>query len=149
MKPQNVVEFADQLSRRRALGIALATVAFLGVQLVARPVFRSDGYGASGPRAYMWALNAAALLLLLLPAGGFIWGRRVRELVNDEVSRANARTGAAAGFWMAMAAALAVYAVAASRALSAREAAYVVVTPATAVALLAFAWLESRAHRDG
>jgi hypothetical protein len=149
MTPQNVVEFADRISRKRAIGITLATLAFLVVQLVARPVFRSDGYAASGPRAYMWAVNAGILLLLLLPAGGFVWGRRVRALVNDEVSRQNARTGMAAGFWTAMSIALAIYALPAGRELSALEAVYLVVTPTTGVALLAFAWLESRAHRDG
>lgn len=150
MTSQNPVELADRISRRRALGNTLATLAFLGVQLVARPVFRDDGYGAAGPRAYMWALNAGALLLLLLPAAGFIWGQRVRTLVNDEIARANARTGAAAGFWVAMVIALGVYALSASgRALSAREATYLVVTPAVACALLTFSWLEARAHRDG
>ena len=148
MMSQNPIELADRISRRRALGTALATIVFLGIQIVARPVFRSDGYAASGPRAYMWALNAGALLLLLLPAGGWIWGRRVRELVNDDVSRHNSRTAAAAGFWVAMATALAVYALSVSRGLSAREAAWLVVTPATGVALLAFSWLESRAHRE-
>ena len=149
MKPQNVVEFADRISRKRALGTALATIVFLAIQLVARPVLRTDGYGASGPRAYMWALNAALLALLLLPAGGFIWGRRVRALVNDEVSRNNSRTAAAAGFWAAMVIALGLYALPASRGLTAREAIYLVATPTTGIALLAFAWLESRAHRDG
>jgi hypothetical protein len=126
----------------------LATLVFVGVQLVARPVFRSDGYGASGPRAYMWALNAGLLLLLLLPSAGWIWGRRVRELVNDEVSHSNSRSAAGAGFAVAMIVALAVYALAPHLGLSAREAAYLVVTPATTCALLTFAWLESRAHRD-
>jgi len=149
MQSQNVVELADRLSRRRALGTGLAVLAFLAIQVVARPVFRADGYGASGPRAYLWAVNAAALLLLLLPIGGYVWGPRVRALVNDDVSRHNARAGAAAGFWVAMAIALGVYALPASRGLSAREAAYLVVTPTVGVALLAFVWLESRAHRDG
>jgi hypothetical protein len=149
MKSQNVVEFADHISRRRAVGTAVAALVFLGVQLVARPVFRSDGYAATGPRSYMWALNAALLLMLLLPAAGMIWGRRVRELVNDEVARANSRRAVAGGFWIAMIIALAVYTLPAGRVLSAREVAWLVVTPATGFALLAFSWLESRAHRDG
>jgi hypothetical protein len=149
MKSQNVVEFADRISRKRALGTALATAAFLLIQLVARPVFRDDGWGASGWRAYAWVLNAALLLLLLLPIGGFVWGQRVRTLVNDDVSREHSRTAAAAGFWVAVVIALALYALPAARSLSGREAAYLVVTPTTGVALLAFAWLESRAHRDG
>lgn len=149
MEAPNAVEFADRIARRRVIGTTTATVAFLAVQLVARPVFRSDGYAASGPRSYMWAINAAALLLLLLPIGGYVWGRRVRELVNDDISRQNSRTAAAGAFWLAMIIALTVYALPSARALSAREAAYLVVTPATAFALLAFSWLESRALRDG
>jgi hypothetical protein len=149
VKTQNIVEFADFVSRRRAWGTALATLVFVAVQFVDRPVFRSDGYGVTGPRAYMWALNAGLLLLLLLPATGFIWGRRVRELVNDEVSRSNSRSAAAAGFGVAMVIALGVYALAPSTRFTAREAAYLVVTSATTCALLTFAWLESRAHRDG
>ena len=149
MTSQNAVEFADRISRKRALGTALATLAFLAIQLVARPVFRTDGYGASGPRAYMWALNAGALLCLLLPVGGYVWGRRVRALVNDEISRANSRTAAAAGFWVAMLTGLAVYALPATRGFSAREVSYLVVTLAIGVALLTFAGLEARAHRDG
>ena len=149
MNPQNVVELADRISRRRAVGTALATLAFLLIQSVSRPVFRDDGWGASGWRAYAWALNAALLLVLLLPAGGLVWGQRVRDLVNDEVARANSRTAAAAGFWVALLIALAVYVLPASRGLSAREAVYLIVTPTTGIALLAFSWLESRAHRDG
>jgi hypothetical protein len=148
MNNRNVVEFADHLSRRRVIGTTAATIAFLAVQLVARPVFRHDGYAATGPRSYMWAINAAALLLLLLPIGGYVFGRRVRELVNDEVARQNSRTATAGAFWLAMLIALAVYAMPAG-ALSAREAAYLVVTPTVAFALLTFAWLESRALRDG
>jgi putative transcriptional regulator len=109
MEARNAVEFADRIARRRVIGTTAATVAFLAVQLVARPVFRSDGYAATGPRSYMWALNAGVLLLLLLPIGGYVWGRRVRELVNDEVSRRNSRTATAGAFWLAMITALAVY----------------------------------------
>ena len=149
MESRNAVEFADRIARRRVIGTTAATLAFLAVQLVARPVFRSDGYAATGPRSYMWALNAAVLLLFLLPIGGYVFGRRVRELVNDEVSRRNSRTGSAGAFWQAMITALAVYVLPTVRDISAREAAYLVVTPATAFALLTFAWLESRALRDG
>ena len=148
-KSRNTVEFADALSRRRAIGTAAAVLVFLGIQTVARPVFRDVGYGVGEPRAYMWALNAALLLILILPVGGFIFGRRVRQLVNDEVSRSNARAAASAAFWVAMIIALGTYALPVSSGWSAREAIYLIVTPAVGVALLAFAWLESRAHGNG
>lgn len=149
MAPQNVVDLADRLSRRRAIGTALATTMFLAIQVVARPVFRADGYDVSTFRANLWAVNAGCLLLLLLPVGGFVFGQRVRALVNDDVSRHHARAAATAGFWVAMLVALGLYLAPASEGLTAREAAYLVVTPAVGVALLGFAWREARAHRDG
>ena len=148
-KSDNVVELADRVSRRRARGTTIATLAFVAVQLVARPVFRTDGDSAAGPRAVMWAVNVAVLLLFLLPIGPVVFGRRVRELVNDEVSRANARSAAIVGFALAMVVALAVYSVSPAFTLSAREGLYLVVTPTTTCTLLVFAWLESRANRDG
>jgi hypothetical protein len=148
MPPQNVVEVADRISRKRALGTALAAGAFLIIQAIVHPVFRSD-YGLTGFRSYMWAINAAALLLFLLPLGGVAWGRRVRALVNDDISRHHARSGEVAGFWTAMIVALGVYVLPVGQSLTAREATYLVVTPATGAALLVFAWLEARAHRDG
>jgi hypothetical protein len=149
MNSQNAIELADRVSRRRARGTAAATAVFLAIQVVVPPVFRTEGIAYSGPRSYMWAVNAAALLMLLLPVGGYIFGRQVRALVNDDVSRHNSRTAAAAGFWVAMTISLGMYAFPAGRMLSAAEALYYVVTPTVGVALLGFAWLESRALRDG
>lgn len=146
---RNPVEFADFVSRRRAKGTAVAALAFLIIQGVVHPALRSDGYAQSGPRAYMWAINAALLLALILPVGGLIWGRRVRELVNDDVSRANARTAAAVAFWVAMAIAFALFVLPSSRTMTAHQAIYLIVMPTTALAPLVFAWLESRALRDG
>ena len=146
---RNAVEFADFISRRRVKGTTLAALAFLIIQGVLHPVFRSDGYAQTGPRSYMWAVNAALLLALILPVGGLIWGRRVRELVNDEVSRANARTAAATAFWVAMAIALGIYALPMTTTMTARQAIYLIVMPTTGLAPLVFAWLESRALRDG
>jgi hypothetical protein len=148
MQPQNAIDFADRISRRRMIGSATAALVFLGVQVVARPVFLPEGQ-VTGPRSYMWAINAGILLLLLLPIGGFIFGGRIRALVNDEVSRSNSRTAAASSFWLAMAIALLVHALPSSATLSAREATYLIVTPVSILAPLLFAWLEFRAHRDG
>jgi hypothetical protein len=146
---RNPVEFADRLSRRRSVGIACATVIFLGIQVVARPVFTTDVAGPSEPRSYLWALNSAILALLLLPIAGSIWGRRVRQLLNDEVARHHARSGAAAGFATALGVALTLWFLPLAADLTGREVSYLIVTPSVAVAVLAFAWLEARAHRDG
>lgn len=147
--PQTHIEFADRVSRRRAYGTAAAAAAFLAVQVIVRPGFGSDGYATAGWRAYAWLLNAILLLCLLLPIGGFIFGKRVRELVNDEVSRTNARAAAAFGFWVAMLIGIVVYLAPPTGSFAARQAIYLVVMPTSVLAPLAFAWLESRAHRGG
>ena len=149
MKSRNEVEFADQLSRRRYIGTAAAAIAFLGIQLVAHPVFRSDDYIPGGIRPYMWAVNAFVLLLLVLPIGGWIWGRRVRELVNDEISRGHGRAATAAGFWVAVLIAIAIHVLPLGRELTARETTYLIVSPVAVLVPLYFAWLEARALRDG
>lgn len=139
------VTFADRLSRKRPIGTAVATLAFLVIQVVVHPGFGTTG--AAG-RGFAWVANALVLLLLLTPMAGFVWGQRVRALVNDEIARLHARSGMAAGFWAAMIVALALFALPVSATLTAREALYLVVTPATGVALLLFSWLEWRANRD-
>jgi len=149
MTQHDAIETADRLSRRRPLGFALAALSFLAVEIIVRPVFRSDGYAASGWRAYAWPVNAALLLCMLLPLGGAFWGARVRALVNDEVARMHARTATAAGFWLAMIVALGMYVLPATQGFTAREVIFLIVTPATGLTLLAFAWLEARANRDG
>ena len=85
---------------------------------------------------------------MLLPAGGLFWGRRIRELVNDEISRAHSQTAAAAGFWVAMLAGLAVYVLPETRTFSAGDELPDRVAR-HGIALLRFAALEARAHRDG
>ena len=149
MKSQNAVEVADDISRRRALLFRIVAVIFLAIEIIVRPAFRSDGYAASGWRMYAWPLNTVLLLLLLLPAGGVFWGSRVRALVNDDIARGNARLATAIGFWLAMTIALLLYVLPVAAGYTAREAIFLIVTPTTAFALFAFAWLESRALRDG
>lgn len=147
--PRNDVEFADRISRRRYIGTTAAAIAFIGTQFSSRPVFRDDGYAMDGIRMYLWAINALALLLLILPIGGWIWGRRVRSLVNDDISRAHAGKATIAGFWVAMTIAIAIHVLPAARDLSAREVTYLIVCPVAALVPLYFAWLEARALRDG
>jgi hypothetical protein len=148
MKTQSPVEIADHLSHRRPIGIAIATAAFLLVQLVAPPFFAGATETMSAPRATFWAVNAVILLALLATRGGLIYRRRVRALVNDEITRNNHRTALVAGYWVAMTVAMGVFVAAGLDRLSAREAVYLVVTPSVAAALFLFSYLERRALLD-
>jgi len=127
--------------------VAVATLVFLGVQLIAGPF-----WGARRGTPYIaqigWAINAVALLLMLAIGSGLLRNRRIRSLVDDEVSRHNRVMGIVVGYWVAMTAAMGLYLATAFRDLTAREALYLVVTPSVGVALLTFCYLEWRAHRD-
>ena len=145
---QSPVEIADKVSRKRAFAVAIAAGVFLMIQIVTRPVFNSEPDTAHLSRLIMWALNAAALLLLLYTGGGLMQKREIRALVNDEITRVNSRSAVNVGYWIAMSIAMGLYALAGYRDLTAREAIYLIVTPSVGIALIAFSWLELRAHRD-
>jgi hypothetical protein len=145
------VEIADRMSRRRPVIVAAAALIFLAAQVVSRPFFGGGGGAhdtAHHAKIDAWAVNAAALLALLATGGGLLNRRQVRALVNDEVARSNYRTAVVAGYWVAMAAAMALYVASSFRSISAREAIYDIVTLSIVVALLVFSYLERRAHRD-
>jgi hypothetical protein len=149
MQSKSQVEIADRMSRSRAVIVAIATVVFLAVQVITRPFFGSDPETAHYlVRRTMWVANASLLLLFLATGGGLLNNRRIRALINDEVSRANYRTSAVVGFWVAMITALAIYVIPAGASLSAQETIYIVVTTTVGVSMLLFAFLEHRAHRD-
>ncbi len=141
------VEIADDVSRKRAIILAVAAVAFLVIQVVARPFFVAAGAQVTGVQRTLWAVNAAVLLAILATGGGLLNSSRIRALVNDDVSRSNYRKAVAAGFWVAMLAAMGLY-VANVASQTARDAVYLIVSASVVVSSLAFAWLEHRAHRD-
>jgi hypothetical protein len=148
MQSKSPVEIADRVSRRRAGGVAAAAAVFLLVQVVARPFFGSAPDTAHLAKVDMWAINAGVLLLLLATGGGLLLNRQVRSLVNDEVSRSHYRTAVGAGYWVAMVTAMGLYVVSGFRSITGREAVYLIVTSSIGVALLAFSYLEYRAHRS-
>src|SRR5215203_1319853 len=125
MQSESTIEIADRISRRRAIGVAVAALAFLVVQLVARPFFPLT---ASTTRFDMWALNAVVLFLLLATGGGLFNRTQLRVLVNDEVSQLNYKSSVVAAFWTAMTLAMLMYLLPAFAAFSGREVIYLIVT---------------------
>jgi hypothetical protein len=145
----SLVELADQTSRRRAVIVAVFALAFLTLSLLWPPFFGVTSPIAERMNARMWGFAAIAILATLATGGGLLGRRRLRTLVNDEVAHANRRTATAAGYWIAMLAALAIYVLPMFREVSSRETVFLIATPSIGLALLTFAWLERRAHRDG
>ena len=140
------VELADRYSRKRSIVIAAGTLAFVLIQATVRPVSSIGDVGASRVRTVMWAINAVVLLAVLATGGGLLNSRKVRALLNDELSRSHRSTAMAVGYWVAMFAALGLYVAPGSGTFSGRDAAYVIVTASVAISLLTFAYLEHRAQ---
>jgi hypothetical protein len=146
---RSTIDIADRMSRRRAIGLGIAALVFLGVQLVGRPFFVDGPVSASRGKMDMWALNAVLLLVCLAIGGGLFNRTELRVLVNDEVSQMHYRTSVLAAFWVAMILGMLLYLLPQFAGLTGREAVYLLVTASVGVALLAFSWQELRAHRDG
>lgn len=147
MEPELAVEIADRMSRKRSVIVAVAAGAFLAVQLIARPFFVDGPEAARHTQISFWAINAVALLLALATGGGLLNRRQLRDLVNDEIARAHRQTAMVAGFWVAMAAAMLLFALHGFHPFTGREVAYITVTSSLLAALFVFSYLEFRAHR--
>jgi hypothetical protein len=149
---QSTVEIADRYSRKRPALVAAAALAFLAIHVLLRPLFYAHGADAAiGGRSGIdwWAINVVALLAALATGGGLAHSRQIRVLLNDEVSRSHYKTSVAAGYWVAMVTAVALYLLPHFAGFNAREAVFLIVTPSVIVPLLTFAYLEFRANRDG
>lgn len=145
----SISEEAERLNRRRARALPALGVIFLAQQASflstpdqsARPVDRVK-IGA-------WLLLSIVLLVGLATNGAWFRPRAIREVINDESTRAHRQMAYVCGFWAAMLAALAVYVLNMFEPVSGRDAVHVVVTVGIASALVRFGMLERRALRDG
>ena len=142
-------ESAEQLSRRRMRALPGLAAIFISQQAIF-VVNKVEGERlVERVQIGAWLALSLALLLLLATGGGYIYSKRVRDLANDEVTRANRQLAAAAGFWAAMIAAIALYVLDLIDPISGRDAAHITLTAGIATALLRFGLLERRAHSDG
>ena len=144
------IETADRLSRRRARALPVLAIIFISQQAAflsgpAGDAVRTVDHVKIGA----W-LVLSLVLLLGLGTGGF-WFRpkRVRALVEDEVTRANRRSAYEMGFWTAAGMSLGLYVVTLFEPVSGREAIHIILTGALGAALLTFGLLERRALKDG
>ena len=148
MNERSPSEQAERLGRRRARALPVLGVVFLAQQAS----FLSMPEQAARPVDHLkisaWLLLTIVLLAGLATGGGWFRSRPVRELLNDESTRAHRQTGYVYGFWAAMGTALGLYVVNMFEPVSGRDAVHIIVTVAVATALLNFGMLERRALRE-
>lgn len=141
-------ERAEKLSRRRARMFPILALFFLSQQIsyftqphTGRPV---DQF-----RVGAWLVLSLVLLAALATKGSWFREQKLRDLLNDETTRANRASAMSFGFVAAILTAILVYFANQFAEIRGDEAAHVIVTFGIGVALLRFGMLEKRAHRDG
>ena len=139
---------AERLSRRRARALPVFGIIFISQQAT---FFAGTGSGdrmVDHVQISAWLVLSIVMLLALTTGGGWIYSRAVRELANDELTRAHRDSAFRTGFLASMAGAIALYALTMFEPLSAREAIHLIMTIGIAAALLRYGYLERRAMPD-
>ena len=147
MVQYTMAEQAERLSKRRARMFPLVAVLYLGQQASFFATLDADRT-VDHVKIGAWVVTSVALLLALISGGALARKREVRDMVNDETSRAHRADSLGVGFVVAIATAIVLYVFATGTPVSAREAIHVIVSLGLAAAMFRFGWLERRAMRD-
>jgi hypothetical protein len=142
------VEKAERLGRRRSRIMMVQALLFVSWQGLffsgrAEDTIRT----VTQVKISAWMVWAVALLVLLATGGGLVRGRKVRALLDDELTRSHRTQAYVYGFWAAMGSALGLYAISLFEPVSARETIHIILSAGIGTALLLFAALDWRSQR--
>lgn len=141
-------EIADNLTQRRARLMPVIGILFLAQQ----GVYFSGHSAAHAPdhfKVAAWLCMALALVLLLVAPAGLFRSRAVKDLMNDESSRAHRLQAFHAAFIAMITACVALYAFDQFEPLSGRDAIHLILSVGVAAALIRNGMLERRALKHG
>jgi hypothetical protein len=146
----SAAEKAEYLSQRRARMLPALAVIFLSQQAAFFSTLgTNDHRPVTAVKISAWLLLSIVILAALATKGFWLEQREVRDLIDDENTRANRNDAMRWGFLCSMAAAIAVYALTMFRVeISARDAVHIVMTVGIPAALIRWGLLERRALRD-
>jgi hypothetical protein len=149
MNERSFAERADYLSRRRARALPFLAIIYF-TQQVSFLSALGDGTHRDVDHFKIgaWVVLSLVLLLALATKGFWFQPREVRELIDDESTRAHRLDAMRIGFLFACCAALAASFLAEFQPLTVGETAHLVLTFGLGAALIRFGVLERRAHRD-
>ena len=150
MSERSVSERADHLSKRRARVLpALALIYFAQQASFFSALGNGQHRDVDHFKIGAWVVLSVVLLLALVTKGFWLQPREVRNLIDDEGTRANRLEAMRIGFLFACGAALAAYFIVQFEPLTVGETAHLVLSFGLGAALIRFGMLERRAHRDG
>lgn len=147
MTDLTTAEQAERLSARRARLFPVLAILYLGQQasfFAAADAGRTADHFKIGA----WVVMSVVLLAVLISGGAFARKRELRDMLNDETSRAHRSDALGVGFVMAMVTAIIVYVLATATPIGTREAIHIIVSVGIAAAMIRFSMLERRAMRD-
>jgi hypothetical protein len=149
MTDRSAGERADYLSRRRARMLPVLAVIYLSQQVTFFSALDPAGHeSARTVKIGAWLLLSAILLAALTTKGFWFQPREVRDLIDDEHTRANRLDAVRYGYIAGMLMAMAIYFWVQLEPLTAMEAIHLVLSAGLGVALVRFGFLERRAHRQ-
>jgi predicted permease len=143
------IETADRLSRRRARMLFALAIIFLAQQVSYLSGPDTGMRTVDHVKIAAWLVMSIVLLLLLTTGGFWFYSRKVRELMEDDVTRANRGDAIRFGFMAMMTAGIILYFVSLYEPMSGRQAIHLLTSVGIGVALFRFGFLERRAHKDG
>jgi uncharacterized membrane protein len=145
----SVAEKAEDLSKRRARMLPALAVIFLSQQATFFSQL-SGGEHVSAEKAKIsaWLVLSVVMLFALATKGFWLEPKEVRDLVDDENTRANRNEAMRWGFLFAMGTAIGVYILTMFDTVTGREATHIIMSFGIAAAILRWAVLERRAHRS-
>ena len=147
MNERTIAQQADHLSKRRARMLPFLAVIFLSQQVTYFTTVRELGPVPS-VKISAWLLLSIILLAALATKGFWLQPKAVRDLIDDENSRANRNDAMRWGFVVSMATAIGIEILTMFDTVNAREAIHIIMSSGLAVALIRWGYLERRAHRD-
>ena len=142
------IETADRLSRRRARMLPMLAIIFIAQQAAYFAEPDAGMRAVDHVKIGAWVLLSVVLLLALATGGFWFKPKAVRELMDDEITRANRADSFRVAFLMTMTAAIALYFVSLFEPMSGREAIHLLTTVGIASALIRCGMRERRALRD-
>lgn len=142
------VERAERLGRRRARIFAVQAILFVSWQgLFFSRAPEASVRAVDTVKISAWFVWALVLLMLLATGGNLLRGRKLRALLNDELTRRNRTQAYVAGFWAAAISAIGLYLINLFEVVTTREAIHLILSAAIGSALITFAARERRGLR--
>jgi hypothetical protein len=149
MNQRTASERADYLSRRRARLLLLLGALYITFQALFLETSKaSEPSDALALKIGAWLVLSLILLSGLATKGFWLQPKNIRDLIDDENTRANRFDAMRFGFVFGMLTCVVIYFITMFEPVNGRDAVHIVMSDGIGAALLRWGWLERVAHRS-